>query len=73
MRRTKEWWNKLTKQERSELVWLEKTQHHYGYSAYYPDDCGECGSCGNPSLGGGLCNLCNNRLIELLNKVNGQF
>jgi len=71
MRRTKEWWARLTKEERSELWWLEYGDRHSGRSAYYPDDCGECGSCGAPSLGYGLCNFCFDRLDKLLNKAEG--
>lgn len=72
MRRTKEWWARLTKPERSELWWLEYGDKHSGSGGgWYPDDCGECGNCGCPSLGGGLCQICLNRLIGLLNKADG--
>ncbi len=73
VKRTKEWWAGLNKGERSALVCLERAQHYYGSSPYYPDDCGECGGCGCPSLGGGLCNSCSNRLQELLNKASMVF
>ena len=72
MKRTKEWWARLTKEERSELYWLEYGNRHSHYSSYYPDDCVECGSCGCPSLGTGLCNQCSSRLNELLKKANGE-
>lgn len=72
MRRTKEWWARLTKQERSALWWLEHDEKYSGHSAMIPDDCTECGSCGTPSVGSGLCPSCNNRLIELLNKADGE-
>lgn len=69
MKRTRQWWAALTKDERSELWWLEDGERHSGRSSYYPDDCGECGNCGCPSLGGGLCSLCHACLSELLNKA----
>jgi len=71
MKRTKDWWARLTKEERSELWWLEYGDKHSSRSSYYPDDCVECGSCGCPSLGYGLCNSCSAKLDELLNKANG--
>ena len=70
MRRTKEWWAVLTKGERSELYWLERSQYSGGGSAYIPDDCSECGMCGTPHLGYSLCPLCRKRLIDLLDKAN---
>jgi len=69
VKRTKEWWGGLSKTERSTLVYLERAQHWFGRSGYYPDDCGDCGGCGCPSLGGGLCNQCSNQLQQLLNKA----
>jgi len=69
MKRTKEWWAALTKDERSELYWLERSQESGGGSAYIPDDCKECGRCGTPHLGYGLCQMCHNRLIELTEKA----
>lgn len=70
MKRTKEWWANLTKEERSELVYLERGANQSHYSSYYPDDCVECGGCGSPSLGSGLCSLCLARLNDLLRKAN---
>ena len=70
-RRTREWWARLTKEERSELVWLERaTGNCYGGGGYLPDDCSECGACGSPMLGSGLCPHCGNRLDALLKKAN---
>ena len=69
MKRTKEWWARLEKHERSELVYLE--QAHSGPTPYYPDDCVQCGGCGCPSMGG-LCPLCGNRLDELIAIANGR-
>ena len=59
MKRTKEWWSALTKDERSELYWLERSQ-----------ESGD-GRCGTPHLGYGLCQGCHNRLIELTEKAKG--
>ena len=69
MKRTKQWWSRLTKGERIELMSLEQDQYHGGGSAYIPDDCSECGHCSTPHLGYGLCPICNNRLGELIDKA----
>ena len=75
MRRTKQWWDKLTKAERSELTWLERGNSSH-YSAYYgkssrmPEDCIECPDCNTPHTGVGLCPKCNQRLNTLINKAN---
>lgn len=72
MRRTKEWWARLTAQERKELVWMEKYNNTYGrMGGYYPDDCSECTACGNAMLGSGMCPWCRNRCQELVDKANG--
>ena len=72
MRRTKEWWAKLTKEERSQLVFLEKANNKMGgSSAYLPDDCRECPSCSAPSLSSGLCPVCASALDFLLSKAGG--
>ena len=73
MRRTKEWWARLDKYERSELVYLERAGNQYGgLGGYLPDDCGECPGCSQPVLGGGLCNYCINRMEALIDKANGE-
>ena len=69
MKRTKRWWSALTVAERSRLVWLERSQHSGGRTAHYPDDCSECGSCGSPALGIGLCNVCFSDMGMLLDKA----
>lgn len=73
MKRTKQWWARLTQQERSELVFLERSTSYH--SAYILDDCSECGNCGTSclGLGYGLCPLCNQRLQRLLIKANGNY
>lgn len=70
MKRTKAWWAALTKEERSELVMLERAQNLGGRSAFIPDDCSECGCCSQPHLGSGLCSRCFNRLGTLIDKAN---
>jgi len=69
VKRSKEWWSGLTKQERSLLVMLERAEYQGGRSAYIPDDCYECGGCGTPSLSIGLCPMCRSMLRRLLNKA----
>ncbi len=71
MKRDKKWWDKLTSVERSELVTLERENNRSYPSTYIPDDCCECGYCGTPHLGSGLCPLCSKRMIELIDKANG--
>lgn len=73
MKRTKEWWARLTKAERSELVYLERTESRGGggRSSYLPDDCSECPNCSTPHVGYGLCPSCSKRLHALLWKANG--
>lgn len=73
MKRNKTWWKRLNRQERSELVQLERANNKYsGLGGMLPDDCGECTYCGNPCIGGGLCPYDLNRLIELENKANNK-
>ena len=70
MRRDREWWNNLTREERSELVYIERNINRGGRSAYLPDDCSECGICGSPTLGWGPCMNCLNEYDKLLKKAN---
>ena len=59
MRRTKQWWSRLSKRERSRLVELEHLgSGPYGAGGYLPDDCTECNGCGEPQVGSGLCSQC---------------
>lgn len=70
MKRTQIWWNRLTPDERSRLVWLERSANKLTtLGGYLPDDCGECPSCSEPVLGGGLCRFCSNELDQLLAKA----
>ncbi|KKK64487.1 hypothetical protein LCGC14_2983710 [marine sediment metagenome] len=73
MRRTKEWWTRLSREERSELWWAEdfiRSSSGAGSSPYLPDDCGDCG-CGQPTLGGGPCPYHSKRQEELIAKADG--
>ena len=74
MRRTKEWWARLNKEERSTLVYFERHQYeYYGGGGYLPDDCSECSGCGQPMVGGGgLCSSCYDNLEKLIAKGNGE-
>jgi hypothetical protein len=52
-------WNNLTKEERAQYMRLQMSPHGgYDRSGYLPDDCGECGACGQPILGTGWCHSC---------------
>ncbi len=71
MRRTKEWWARLTKEEREALVWLDKANRDYGSSSYLPEPYGFCG-CGTPTNGGGICSECSDDRERLIQKANGE-
>jgi len=74
MKRTKEWWTRLTKQERHTLVAIERGGWGSSYSAsgMLPDDCSDCDACGQPMLGTGLCPKCTKELNRLINKANSR-
>jgi hypothetical protein len=65
MKRTKEWWARLSKQERSELVYLERAKSHRSSN--------ECPNCGTPYFGYGLCLICHTRLFNLIQKASGRL
>jgi hypothetical protein len=68
---TKQQWARLTKDERGELMRLQMSKHSTGYGGggYLPDDCSECGACGEPILGLGWCSRCYNRFAALTQKA----
>lgn len=67
-------WNNLTKEERAEYMRLQMSpQGSYNRSDYLPDDCGECGACGQPTLGAGWCHSCLLRHQELYDKLVSQI
>lgn len=72
MRRTREWWAALNRQERVELVALERNDKRGSRSVYIPDDCAICGHCGTACrdcVGTGLCLTCEDRLYEIIAKA----
>ena len=67
MKRTAEWWSRMSKRERSELVKLEKGQYMGGVSWKIPCSCSICLGCDTAhSKIGGLCPSCTNRLNQLI-------
>jgi len=73
MRRTKEFWARLDKDERSCLVYLERNRNKYGgMGGYLPDDCSECVACGTAMLGSGMCPHCSNDYEKLIAKGEGK-
>jgi len=69
MKRNKEWWSRLTSDERSELYWLERAKSGFN-GGYLPDGYGSCGYCSTPCTGD-LCIDCLERHIYLVGKANG--
>jgi len=63
MKRTKEWWNNLTKEERSRLVYLERARSDTILDV-------KCNACGQFYVGAGLCPFCYKELKNLINKAN---
>ncbi len=61
-------WDNLTKEERVVYMFFQMSPRAY-YSGYMPDDCGFCGACGQPVVGGGLCRDCYHQWKELHNKL----
>ena len=72
MRRTREWWARLTKDERSYLVYLERADKRYGSTYNLPDGYSSCTACSEPCSGGGLCTWCGNEVEALIAKGNGE-
>jgi len=74
MRRDKAWWARLTKEERAELVYLERcyTEGGSGGSAYLPEGYSDCCVCSTPTEFGGYCKACYERWKALVAKGNGE-
>ena len=73
-RRDSAFWARLSRNERSLLVLLERANTQlggYGGGGYLPDDCSECPWCSTPSLSSGLCRRCSDDLRRLLAKARG--
>jgi len=66
-------WNNLTKEERTEYMQLQMSPSHGSSGGgYLPDDCSECGACGQPCLRDvGWCSHCLDRKIYLDKKLKG--
>jgi len=64
-------WANLTKEERAEYMRLQMSHsgNSYGGGGYLPDDCSDCGSCGEPMLGTGRCPSCSSRYRTLREKL----
>ena len=70
---SKLYWKNLTKKELSEYMRLQMSpQGGYDRSGYLPEDCGECGACGQPTLGAGWCPDCHIRWRQLRDKLEGK-
>ena len=68
---TKENMARLTRFERGEMMRLQMSHsgEAYGGGGYLPEDCSECGACGEPILGTGWCERCFDRFDELSRKA----
>lgn len=66
-------WNNLTKEERSIYMQIQMSHSNpYGGGGYLPDDCSDCGACGMPMLGVGLCPSCYETWKRLDDKLRGK-
>ena len=66
-------WENLTPIEKRRYMQLQMSpQGGYDHSGYLPDDCGECGACGTPTLGGGWCPDCTKEYDALRAKLEAQ-
>ncbi len=66
--RDKRFWANLSKAERARLMYLQMAPAYTMSGGYLPDDCSECGACGEPMVGSGHCNRCLNDYIALYDK-----
>ena len=68
---TKENFARLTAEERGELMQLQMSRGGgvYGGGGYLPEDCSECGACGEPMLGSGWCEHCYSQWDWLIRKA----
>ena len=69
-KRTKEWWGRLTKEERSDLVKLERANHQ-PVVEYFGDGSAQCPGCGNLTIPGCFCAHCVQKYGYLIAKANG--
>ena len=70
MKRTKQWWTALTKEERSELHMLERANSSWLQRMSRTST--ECSYCKGPRENDSswLCSKCMNRRMELIKKTN---
>ena len=59
----------LTKPERARYMQLQMSPASSRYGGYLPDDCSECGACGEPILGSGWCQRCSSEFDTLRTKA----
>lgn len=64
--------DRLTKDEQAELMMMQMSPSGTKYGGYLPDDCSECGVCGEPILGTGWCQYHYKRFDFLVRKAIGQ-
>jgi len=66
-------WNNLSKEERREYMQLQMSPSRGSSGGgYLPDDCGECGACGQPCLVDvGWCNEYIEDLVTQIEKLEG--
>lgn len=69
MRRTKQWWAQLTKDERHALMYIEHRAKLPTLLNRIPDRVHNCKVCSDPYLSHGLCVKCSNRLSGLIAKA----
>ena len=69
--RDKEFWANLSPDERSEFMYIQTSPSGTSYGGYLPDDCSECGVCGDAILGHGWCDYHYNRWDALYKKGQG--
>jgi hypothetical protein len=69
---TKENFARLEPWERGRVMELQTARGYSGRSAFLPDDCSECGACGEPTLGSGWCDGCYAEWERLSSKMRGE-
>ena len=70
--RDKAFWANLLPEERRRLMELQTSKSgSYSAGGYLPDDCSECGACGQPMLGVGMCDACYRDFDRLMAKGSG--
>lgn len=74
MKRTKEWWGRLSKCEKKELIYLEKADKKGGYkNDSFPPNMYECPACSQPTTFYNLCIKCWAKHTVLVKRGNGGY